>query len=198
MHRDDEPRPAEVFWGEMSACEHFLQVYEDEDVFLARLEDYVADGVHAGDATIVIATAAHLCALEERFRGRGIDLVAARWRNLYIPLDAEQMLGRFMVNGWPDADRFREAVTSVLMLGKQRGRRVRAFGEMVALLWAQGHHGATVCLEHLWQDLCRSESLSLFCAYPKAGFTKDCADSLAEICALHSRVIDSGEARSAA
>ena len=29
----------------------------------------------------------------------------------------------------------------------------------------------------------------LFCAYPKAGFTRDTQDSIQEICKAHSRVI---------
>src|SRR5688500_19228341 len=52
-------------------------------------------------------------------------------------------------------------------------RSVRAFGEMVAVLWANGHNGATVRLEHLWHAFCQSEAFSLFCAYPKTGFTQD-------------------------
>jgi len=66
---------------------------------------------------------------------------------------------------------------------------VRAFGEMVAILWAQGNSGATVRLEHLWQDLCQEQNLALFCAYPRCGFTLDSAQSIEDICAAHSRVI---------
>jgi hypothetical protein len=46
------------------------------------------------------------------------------------------------------------------------------FGEMVALLWARGQAAATVRLEHLWQQFCKEHAFSVFCAYPKAGFTK--------------------------
>ena len=73
---------------------------------------------------------------------------------------------------WPDAELFDQFVTQVLERAGRGGRRVRAFGEMVALLWAQGHNGATVRLEHLWHELCRRESFSLLCAYPRAGFTE--------------------------
>jgi len=65
---------------------------------------------------------------------------------------------------------------------------VRAFGEMVAILWAQGHAAATVRLEHLWSKLCENERLPLFCAYPRAGFTTDQASGLRDLCAAHSRV----------
>lgn len=48
--------------------------------------------------------------------------------------------------------------------------RVRAFGEMVALLWAEGNHGGAIRLEELWNDLQNSHSFALFCAYPMNGF----------------------------
>jgi hypothetical protein len=60
---------------------------------------------------------------------------------------------------------------------------------MVALLWAQGQSGATVRLEHLWHEFCQSKAFSLFCAYPRSGFTKNADDSIREICAAHSKVI---------
>jgi hypothetical protein len=94
-----------------------------------------------------------------------------------------------MVRGWPDEDRFTQVVTDILTRARGDGRKVRAFGEMVALLWAQGNIAATVRLEFLWQKLCQSEGFSLFCAYPKAGFTRDLSDSITEICAAHSRVV---------
>jgi hypothetical protein len=67
---------------------------------------------------------------------------------------------------------------------------VRAFGEMVALLWAQGHCGATVRLEYLWSRFCDQQGFSLLCAYPKSGFTSDAADSIRQICDAHSHVVD--------
>jgi hypothetical protein len=57
--------------------------------------------------------------------------------------------------GWPDEDKFNKTLFSILT--KARGannRKIRAFGEMAALLWAQGNTGATVNLEHLWSKFC--------------------------------------------
>jgi hypothetical protein len=46
-----------------------------------------------------------------------------------------------------------------------------------------------VRLEHLWHQVCEDKQFRLFCAYPKAGFTRDSHESLQEICDTHSRVI---------
>jgi hypothetical protein len=97
----------------------------------------------------------------------------------------------FMRNGWPDEELFRRLVRGLLSCAKRDGRKVRAFGEMVAVLWAQGEHAATVRLEYLWRELCGADHFSLLCAYPRVGFTQDLTSSIADICAAHSRVLQS-------
>lgn len=179
----------EVFWGEIAPCEHLVQIYEGEGPFVDSLEGFVGGGLRAGDGVIVIATATHLHALEERLAAQGVDIAAARSSDQYIPLDAVETLSKFMVGGWPDDYLFTQVVTEILTRARKNGRGVRAFGEMVAVLWGQGHNGATVRLEHLWHQLCQTEAFSLFCAYPRIGFTQDVSASISEICAAHSRVI---------
>lgn len=184
-----EPQEADVFWGEISPCEHLVQIYQDEEVFLDALEGFIAGGILAGDGVVVIATPPHLASLNERLRARKIDVAGARESDRYIALDAEETLSKFMVMGWPDEDFFKAFVADILKRAKGENRRVRAFGEMVALLWARGNTGATVHLEHLWHRLCHDQSFSLFCAYPKIGFTRDVSASIKEICDAHSRVV---------
>ena len=180
---------ARIFWGEMAPCEHFVQVYDEDLAFLQTLEGFVADGLLAGEAVVVIATPAHLSSLNRGLLKRGRRVAAAMRSDQYLALDAETMLSIFMVKGWPDDELFNGFVADILARCTRDGRRVRAFGEMVALLWAQGNCGATVRLEHLWHQLCEDKQFRLFCAYPKAGFTRDSHESLQEICDTHSRVI---------
>jgi hypothetical protein len=178
----------EIFWGEIAPCEHLVQIYASDAAFLDMLEGFAAGGIQAGDSVVVIATPSHLHALEERLLARGFNLAAARGRDQYIALDAAETLAKFMVKSWPDDRRFHRLIRNLLSRGRAGGRRVRAFGEMVAVLWAQGRSGATVRLEKLWHELCQSEPLCLFCAYPRIGFTRDTEESMKEICATHSRV----------
>lgn len=64
---------AEVFWGEISPCEHLVHIYQDDDVFLNSLEGFVSGGILAGDGVVVIATPPHLASLQNRLINRGID-----------------------------------------------------------------------------------------------------------------------------
>lgn len=183
------PLPLDIFWGEISPCEHMVQFYESDGVFLDTLEGYVMGGLRAGEAVIIIATASHIESLDRRLISHGADLDAARASDQYITVDAEKALDHFMVEQWPDDALFHEFVSGLLKRAKRDGRRVRAFGELVAVLWARGCSGATVRLEHLWHGLCSERSFSLFCAYPRVGFTQDAEASMQEICAQHSRLI---------
>jgi hypothetical protein len=183
---------SKVFWGELAASDHLVEIYADEAGFLESLAGFVGAGIRHGEGVIVIGTAVHLQAMRVRLATLGINLDLATYEDQYIPLDAEETLARFMVGGWPDAVRFRELVTSLLKRAGKNGRRVRAFGEMVAILWARGQNGATVCLEHLWNEFCREAGFCLFCAYPRSGFTQNAEISIKEICAAHSKVVANG------
>jgi hypothetical protein len=177
------------FRGEMAPCDHAVQIYDDHETFMDALHDYAAAGLRADESVVLISTPSHLAGLEARLRGSGIDVSSARAEDRYITLDAEETLAQFMRNDWPDDDRFFYVVGEVIERARAGGRNVRAFGEMVAILWANGHAGATVRLEFLWNRLLRTEKFPLFCAYPKAGFTRGARDSMSAICEMHSKVI---------
>jgi hypothetical protein len=182
-------RDARIFWGEIAPSHHFAQFYLDDAALIDTLTGYVGAGLNAGETTIVIATSEHLRALRFGLARSGVDLVRSAREDRFLTLDAATALTSFMVGGMPDEGLFNSFVDGLLRRARFNGPRVRAFGEMVALLWASGLAAATVRLEFLWQQYCERHTLSLFCAYPRAGFTKDASESLAEICALHSHIV---------
>ena len=179
----------EAFWAELKPCDHVVQMYEAEGDFLDSLESFVHDGLRSGESIVLIAFEDHLKSLEERLATRGVDLDSARKHDRYIEVDAEETLAKFMVNGWPDEERFKEVVNALLARASANGAKVRAFGEMVAILWSKKLYAATVRLEHLWHRYCADEGFSLLCAYPVSGPTSSTARSMREICELHSHVV---------
>lgn len=192
MNRTKESKEVnfDVFWGEIAPCDHLLQIYENDLVFLDSLEGFVAGGLNAEESVIVIGTANHLMQLETRLTSQGFNVAELQFQDKYIPLEAEETLSRFMIEGWPNEELFNTLVAGLLLRARKAGRRVRAFGEMVAVLWAQGNNGATVHLEHLWNQFCAQDNFSLFCAYPKSGFTEDAKDSLIHICNAHTKLVN--------
>jgi hypothetical protein len=178
---------SQVFWGEIAPSEHLLQIYENDAEFLRALGQFVSAGFRSNESVVIISTAWHLNALEKQLVA--FDTNALRASNQYIPLDAEETLSEFMVDNWPDEKRFQKCVTQILQRAGKNGRRVRAFGEMVALLWANGHDGATFHLEYLWHQLQKRQAFSLFCAYPKKGFRENSSSAVQKICDAHSKMV---------
>ena len=181
---------SDIFWGEIAPCDHVVQIYENDGIFLDALTGFVGGGINAGDAVIVIATEKHLLALHNRLRSYGLHVDSLIAENIYIPMNAEEILAKFMVNNWPDEELFMQTISKLIQKAGKKNQRIRAFGEMVAILWAEGHNGATVQLEHLWNKFCKEEEFCLFCAYPKTGFTEDMNISIKDICGCHSRVLE--------
>ena len=64
--------------------------------------------------------------------------------------------------GMPDAERFQDAVVPLIEQAC-RGRKcvVRAYGEMVDVLWKAGETVAAVRLETLWNQLARAYSFEI-------------------------------------
>src|SRR4026207_684549 len=82
----------QVFWGEIAPCDHLVQVYENEKIFLDTLEGFAGTGFLANDSVVIIATSKHLDALNSRLRSQGFDLNALIEADHYIPIDAQDLL----------------------------------------------------------------------------------------------------------
>lgn len=179
-----------VFWGEIAPCDHLVQFYENDDAFLNTLEGFAGGGFLEGDSVVIIATSGHLNALNERLTRLNFDINSLIAANQYFPLTVEEVLSKFMVNNWPDEELFTKFISSLIQTAENNNRKIRAFGEMVAILWEQGLNGATVQLEHLWNQLHNKRPFVLYCAYPKIGYTQHAIDSIKKICKSHSKIID--------
>lgn len=184
----------QVFWGEIAPCEHVVQIYENDKIFLDTLEGFTGSGFLADETVVIIATAAHLEALNDRLFSQGFDVNKLISSNQYIPIDAHNLLSAFLVNDRIDEKMFHSFITSLIDHARLQKRKIRAFGEMVAVLWERGLYSATVQLEKLWNQLHAKSEFTLFCAYPKIGFTQSAGESIVTICKQHAKVID-GHAR---
>ncbi|HKU13668.1 MAG TPA: response regulator [Steroidobacteraceae bacterium] len=172
-------------WAEIGDCDHLVQFYDDSTALVATLGGFIGGALRAGGAGIVIATRAHLDALEQDLAGRGIDIAAARQNRQYIGLDAAETLERISTNRWPQPERFESTVGSLVREARARWGSVRAFGEMVGLLWEGGGAGAALRLEGMWSDLARSAPFALLCGYHVDQLRTGDRARLAEISALH-------------
>jgi MEDS: MEthanogen/methylotroph, DcmR Sensory domain len=186
MQLSPAARPSRGSWREATVTDHFVQFYRRDTHLVDEVAGFLAAGLRSVEGGVMIATQAHRHAIEDRLEAEGIDLAAARARKQYVPLDAEETLARFMVNRMPDEALFNHVVGGIVTRMVSAGFRVRAFGEMVALLWARGEQESALKLEHLWSDLGRNRRFALLCAYPFAHFEDGKnAEGFQHVCEAH-------------
>jgi DcmR-like sensory protein len=164
--------------------EHVVQLYGTEDQLLARnVSRYLAEGLRRGDGLIVIATRAHSQAILRQLTDATTEASGAIREGRLVSLDAAATLARFMCDAQPDRAMFETVIGGVLreVRAHSASGKVRAFGEMVGLLWVEGNRSAAIRLEEYWNDLMKGNGFSLFCGYPI-----DLFDNEGEMEGLHS------------
>jgi PAS domain S-box-containing protein len=183
-------------WETPRSCGHSVQFYEDDSYLLDGLTKFIASTLVAGEAALVIATQSHRNELGSRLTSGGLDFAPAIAEGRFITLDASETLAKFMEDGQLVASRFHEVIGSVISrlgIGKDGNtRRVAAFGEMVALLWADRKTEAAIRLEQLWNSLAEQHSFQLHCAYPLVLFAApENTSDVERICSQHTHVTPS-------
>lgn len=169
---------------------HVVKFYEHDDELVEAVAPYLAAAIHGGEIAVVIAAEGHGRTFEAALEADGVDLVRARSDGTFVLLDAVATMSAFIVDGQVDREAFHAVIGGLMRSAAAGGRAVRAYGEMVALLWDAGNVLAAIELETLWNELGRELAFSLFCSYPAASVTgSEHADALQHVCHLHSSVL---------
>lgn len=175
---------------ELREFEHFVQFCETDEFLISSVGKFISAGLMQGDTCIVLATQAHRDGFDAYLKAEGLDVSKAREWGKYIALDAASTLSQIMVDGAIDQVSFYKVIGEIIQQAVKSGHAVRVFGELVALLWAEGNRAEAIHLEDLWNELAGHYSFSLFCAYPMEGFDGEALGTeFAEICKQHARVI---------
>jgi hypothetical protein len=90
--------------------------------------------------------------------------------------DAHETLALFMVRDMPDGDAFESTIGRLVedaACGLPSSSLVRAYGEMVDVLWKDGRCDAAIRLEMLWNRLAARCGLTLLCGYAMDNFVKE-------------------------
>lgn len=153
---------------------HAVQFYESPDALCRLVGRFIGEGLEQGAAAALMVTPDHASRIAVCLREAGIDVDTAVQDGALAILDAQEMLDRFMVDGMPNASAFRRAVGGVFRdLRRANGdRAIRAYGDMVDVLWKERREGAATRLETLWNALEQSDRVGLLCGYSMGNFYK--------------------------
>lgn len=168
-----------------------MQLYESEKFLYECVGQYLADGVEAGQPMVIVATPEHRAAFAAEMRRRHIDpdeLVSGRD---IVWLDARETLAKFCEGATPNEQKFQAVIGGVLdEFAKNRPYiLVRAYGEMVDLLWKDGNVTGAIALEAMWNALATRYSFNLLCAYSMQNFAAaGQTDAFTMMCDAHHAV----------
>lgn len=169
---------------------HYVQICPDEASQVEVLTRYISDGILNDEAVIAIAKTALRKAVLARLYTLGFDLQALKNKDQVKFFDAEFLLSDLLLDGVLEEQAFQVFVVLPIQEAKLKYRKVRAFGEMVDILWQNGQHNSAIQLEELWNDLCKKEELKLLCTYFLTSLDENSYDhALEHICKCHTHVV---------
>lgn len=168
--------------------DHIVQTYQDPAFLAEAVAEYLGTGLQRGEAAIIIACPAHAARFQEK-----IGHLAQPGQ--LIVLDAGGTLARFMADGMPQWNAFREVVGGLIAQARLQHPAVRAYGEMVDLLWQEGRREAAIRLEEYWNELTRLQTFSLFCAYAMDALDPGAYAGLDSVCKAHTHFIPTRDDR---
>jgi hypothetical protein len=168
---------------------HAVRFYENKESLCRTVADFLGEGLALGQPALVIATPVHREALFSELRARHFDVDSVAAAGDLLLLDAREVLSSFMVDGLPDAGLFTTHVPAAIdrLCRGRKNCTIRAYGEMVDVLWQDGLTTAAIRLEMLWNQLALTHDFSLLCGYAMGSFYKDAG--MRDVCAQHSQVI---------
>jgi PAS domain S-box-containing protein len=184
----------------LNLTSHEVQFYERDPALIEDLARVVGTSLVSGGVAMVVATKPHRDALAHELNARALNLSKIAAQGRFLVWDAAETLSKFIVGDMPDPEKFSQLIVTALEKLKAAATVANPstviFGEMVALLFAEGKQEAAIRLEQLWNDLATKHSFTLRCAYPMNAFQKNAnSEAFARVCAEHSNVVPVGTHR---
>jgi len=174
------------------APDHVVQFYETDDYVCEVVARFIAEGLRAGHSVITIVTPEHHKTISAFLRTLGFLPEVAVLAGQLVVRDARSTLATFMGDGRADPHRFTQNIGGLLdeVRTRRPGTAIRAFGEMVDLLWRDGNPNAATNLERLWNQLAAAQRFSLLCAYHIGNFREQsCSIGFESVCDEHAVVL---------
>jgi hypothetical protein len=168
--------------------EHFMQCFDEDEALVRAVGSFLEGAIERKQAAIIVGTVEHISAVERYLQGKHLNPLVLQRAGQYIPLDAAETLERICVEGRPNQKKFFEVIGGLISRAHNSWGGVRAFGEMVNLLWQDGKKQEALELEDLWNQLAKIYPFALFCAYSKDAFD-DQDECFSYACEAHSMVI---------
>ena len=150
---------------------HGVQFYRDDAQRIRLVTNFLVDGLKVGQPVVAILAPANLRQVARAVLDHGFAPTELEKSGELFLLEARTTLESLMNGRAPDPARFRAGIGAILDRVGGRRRLVRAYGEMVDLLWKDGNPSAALRLEQMWNALGANYHFALLCGYSGDNFT---------------------------
>ena len=153
-HFSAGPRSGGLFGSDHRLFTHAVQFYSEPGFLVRGLSGLIRSAFRAGDGVVLLATPDHCESLARQLENEGRDLDTQRIKGCYVVMDPGEALRRCSTGGKLDVsplmELFGKSITRVAEAIEMKAARVFVFGELVAVLSAQGNMEAALVVENAW------------------------------------------------
>jgi len=144
--------------------EHLLISSLNEAELVERASRWLTEGLLDDELVILLGDPDHVEAVLDALPRR--ERASAESRGLLVTLDVRTTLALVMRDGLVDDRLFEEHVTASLRGLSLRAPRLRAYGNMAGVLWADGNVVGALDIDSRWTALQSDFPLAILCSYP--------------------------------
>lgn len=186
----NEPRTWQETLLNPLAGSHLLKICQDEAIQAEAVAYFIKGGLLDNELVIIIARAPLRNAIISRLNAMGVNVQFSKNQGQLRFLDAEFLLSRILINETLEDRVIQELIVRPIQIAHAEHRKIRAFGEMVDILWQRRQYDRALQLEMLWDYLSREYQFSLFCTYLSKSFDANHYDeSLEHVCKVHTHLL---------
>lgn len=173
-----------------AAGNHIVKVCHDAATRAEAVTYYIEKGLSNEEAVIVIARPELRKAVIALMEMQGLNVPLLKEQGKLKFFDAEFLLSNLLVKDEVDLNAFQKFIGVPIQTAKRKYGKVRAFGEMVDVLWKTGRDDTALQLEDLWNQLLQSHQFSLLHTYSVENLDpNNYEESLELICKRHTHHI---------
>lgn len=172
------------------AGSHLLKICRDEAMQAEAVAYFIRGGLLNHELVIIIARTSLRNAIISHLNVMEVNVQFFKNQGQLKFLDAEFLLSRIVINDSLEEHVIQELIIRPVQIAHLKYGKIRAFGEMVDILWKRRQCERALQLEKLWDDLSKEYQFALFCTYLSNSFdANDYDDSLEHVCNAHSHLL---------
>lgn len=170
--------------------DHLVHIYEDKNTLINSVCDFIVPALTVNQGVILISSAENRKGFERTLEKRSIDVAKSKTLGQLIILDAKETLEKMMARGEVHPDKFVNVIGSLISDMNRSYKSIRAYGEMVSLLWNENKQESAIKLEKMWTELATVHQFSLLCGYHfDDKISSEKHPCFSEVCTNHSHII---------